>query len=771
MTKSLALFLIALGAWIGPFAAAPARADVTDKQVAKAIRAGVNYLYQEQHKWGNWDVQDPKQGKGHEAKQYGGWTAIACYALLSAGEQWQNNPKLEKPLKFLADIEIDGTYAVGLRAHVWPKLPDKSTQINFLEELREDAYLLINGINAGGAYRYKLGDSGYDHSCTQYGALGAWECAKRGVPVPVDYWQKLEKHFLEMQTPDGGWAYTGSNGGNLQMTAAGLAVLYMTLDYLHSRDFERPGVTERHPLMKAINDGLGFMNRSYKPSSNGYTMVGVERVALGSGMKFFNNMDWYQTGASAFIKSQKGGAMGGGGHGGPVVSTSYALVFLSRGRVPVFANKLQIPGQPWNNRPRDLANMAKWASDEFEIDMNWQVVGIDRSPADWLDAPILYLASHKALELTEPQIKKIKRYIDMGGMLVTASDGGSREFSDWVKKTFESAYPYKFQPVSEQDDLYNIVFQERNEKIESLHNGVRHLIVHFNGDPGRVWQTHSHRVEGPWRVMGNIFQYAIEKSKPRNRLEAHYVKATTKPSSRVHIGRAKYDGNWNPEPLAWPLASVRAANDGKPGFALHRIDLADIAGADLSMVHVAGTESTEFTDAEIDAVRKYVNDDGGVMFFEAAGGDAAFTESVTNMLLKAFPEGRLRMIDSTSRVLTGAGIGGYDSARVNYRVFYKQRLGASTRPGLLAITINGEPRVFVSPEDLSTGMIGQPVWGIFGYDAKSAVHLATNIALHAASLKPAEGKLDVDDNKTESDADADAEAAAEMTPDALAVTR
>lgn len=750
MTKSMSALLIA--AWIASawLSSASTRADVTDQQVTDAIRKGVDFLYKAQGAWGHWDVKDPKSAKGHEATQFGGWTAIATYALLSAGEEWQNNPKIESALEFLAKTEITGTYAVGLRAHVWPKLPDKSTKINFLEELQEDAYLLINGINAGGGYKYVLGDKEYDNSNTQYGALGAWECAKRGVDVSSDYWQKLEKHFMDSQNQGGGWSYKGggpsTQGGTPPMTAAGLAVLYMTLDYLHSRDFERPGATDNHPVYKSITNGLGYMNANYKPSDNGYFMVGMERVALASGMKYFNNLDWYQSGATTLIKSQKPDGSMANGHGGPVPSTAFALIFLSRGRVPVFANKLEIPGQPWNNRPRDLANLTKWASDEFEINMNWQVVSIQRQPEDWMDAPILYLASHQPLTLDEPQLKKIKRFIDLGGVLVTSSDGGSREFSSWVTSTFEAMYPYKFKPLPADDDLYNIVFREQGQNIQSLHNGVRHLVVHFNSDAGATWQTQSHRNASPWQMMGNIFQYAIEKSKPRNRLEAHYVTAKGNAGPIVHVGRARYEGNWNPEPLAWQQASIRASNDSKARFAGHRIDLADIGGADVSMVHVAGTEAVQFTDAQIQAIKKFVNDDGGVIFFEAVGGKAAFAESVQNMLTAAFPDQRLRIIDSASRVLSGGGIGGYDATRVDYRVFFKQRLGASSRPGLLTISINGEPRIFVSPEDLSTGMVGQPVWGIFGYDNASSLHLATNIALHAASLKPANGVMKEEEN-------------------------
>ncbi len=788
MTRTLMLLvaMVALAA-----AAAPRAQGVTDEQVRKAIEKGVDFLYKSQDADGSWE----SYVKGnHAEKQYAGMTSLVCYGLLSAGEDWQGNPKLMNALKFLGNLTsatisdageekgtenrkfMYGTYAVGFRSHVWAKLPKRSMELVFAEKHLEDQYALEAGVSKGGNYRYTLPSSNWDNSVTQYGVLGMWECAKRGIPVPNGYWTAVKNHFLSVQSRDsGGWSYTNAanRGGNLQMTAAGLACMYIVLDYLHSQDFSRPGIGDRHPVIKSINHGLEYMDKAFKPSTNGYNMVGVERVGLASGMKYFGGKDWYQAGAEAFIKSQAGGGSfsKGGFHGSnDVANTAFALVFLSRGRVPVFANKLIVEGQAWNNRPRDLANVARWASDEFEIAMNWQVIGLERQPEEWLDAPILYLASHQALDLTEAQIMKIKRYIDLGGTLVTADDGGGRGFTNWVRSTFESVYDHKFRNVDPEDDIYNIVFKLRDQNAMTLHNGVRHLVIHLPRDPGVAWQTHAHRDEGPWQLMGNIFQYAIEKSRPRNRLERHYITKSGGGGTTVHVGRASYDGNWQPEPLAWERADVFASNDGKAGFVTHDFELADIGGQDVSLVHVAGTEAVDFTADQVAAIKQFVTQDKGVILFEAAGGGAAFTESVRQMLLQAFadPDQRLRLVGSTSRVLTGAGIGGYDATRIDYRVFFKQRLGATSRPGLLAITIDGEPRIFVSPEDLSNGMLHQPVWGVFGYDSESATHLATNVALHAASLKPATGA--VEDQQGDGDADDD-QAAATQNPDATLAAR
>ncbi|NBC11392.1 MAG: DUF4159 domain-containing protein [Planctomycetes bacterium] len=726
-------------------ASASAQQELTDERVGRAIDAGIEALYDKQEPWGHWDAEDPANAQHHNKTQFGGKTAIVCYALLSAGEQWQGNPKLYEPLKFLAEMseEHNGTYAVGLRAHVWPKLPDKSTEVSFINALQRDAYMLTQGISDQGTYHYKLGATKYDNSNTQYGVLGVWECAKRGAAVEGTYWKRVRDHFLGDQHVDGGWGYTDDPATiRGSMTAAGLTALYITLDYLHTRDFQRPGVAEDHRVYKSILRGLAWFNSKYQPDTNPgygrrmhYYHVGVERVGLASGWKYFNGMDWYRAGAEYLLKDQKNDGGWGATH-----NTAFSLIFLSRGRVPVFANKLATDSLQWNNRPNDLAHMTKWASDQFERSMNWQVIGIGQSPPrDWLDAPILYFASHQSAEqLSEQQRARIKRYIDLGGTLVINDDGGSGTFTRSMRDILEQIYPYRFKPVPRRDPLRDIVFHVSNAKVMSMHNGVRHLVVELPGDAGWVWQSRQTRDRTAWHVMANLFQYAVERATPRNRLDEHVATRRGAGGRVVHVGRARYQGNWDPEPLAWERMSVFTANAGKASPITHRLDLAEIADAEVSMIHIVGTDAVEFTEAQINAIRQYVAG-GGVICFEAAGGDTAFSSAAQQMLKKAYPGRRIGRLPTTSPVISGAGIGGFDCSRIDYRVFYKQKLGTAHRPSLQAMMFDGRPQIIVSAEDFTEGMLGQPVWGVFGYDRDSARKLMTNIALYAADVHPASG--------------------------------
>ena len=89
------------------------------------------------------------------------------------------------------------------------------------------------------------------------------------------------------------------------------------------------------------------------------------------------------------------------------------LLFLSRGRHPIFMNKLKFDGH-WSNRPHDLANLTKFAKRETERQLNWQVVPIDHDWRDWGDAPILYIASHEPPKIWAQDFDKLY-VLDLGG--------------------------------------------------------------------------------------------------------------------------------------------------------------------------------------------------------------------------------------------------------------------------------------------------------------------------------------------------------------------
>src|SRR5205823_3282983 len=88
-----------------------------------------------------------------------------------------------------------------------------------------------------------------------------------------------------------------------------------------------------------------------------YNLYGIERAGRLSGQRFIGQHDWYREGCKYLVKCQRedGSWSEAGFHDQfPVVSTSFALLFLSKGRTPVLISKLvHGPGEDWNNDRND----------------------------------------------------------------------------------------------------------------------------------------------------------------------------------------------------------------------------------------------------------------------------------------------------------------------------------------------------------------------------------------------------------------------------------
>jgi len=84
-----------------------------------------------------------------------------------------------------------------------------------------------------------------------------------------------------------------------------------------------------------------------------------------------------------------------------IVTTSFALLFLAKGRAPVLVNKLRHgPRGDWNHDQDDIRNLVGLVSRDWKNLLTWQVVdpGI-AAVEDLMQAPILYFNGHEAPEV------------------------------------------------------------------------------------------------------------------------------------------------------------------------------------------------------------------------------------------------------------------------------------------------------------------------------------------------------------------------------------
>ena len=64
-----------------------------------------------------------------------------------------------------------------------------------------------------------------------------------------------------------------------------------------------------------------------------------------------------------------------------------------------------------------------------------------------------------------------------------------------------------------------------------------------------------------------------------------------------------------------------------------------------------------------------------------------------------------------------------------WRRWTRKQLGQLKTCRIRSIVVGGRPAIFYSAEDLTVGLVGQPIDGITGYEPKTASELMTDIIL------------------------------------------
>ena len=755
--------------------------SISAEEVEKAIRLKVKYFYDTmtpQHHWENFPTRDAArtgvERAGTYDRDFGGRTALVMLALLYAGEDWKSD-RLKPAIKFLAETEFKGTYVVGIRASLWSKMKDRK----FHDLLKTDAQYLIDAMTQrdetiNGFFTYtKPGRGSGDHSNTQYGVLGLRDASLRGVEIARKYWEAIQQHMIDTQFDNGGWAYRTNKAAETRepygnMTVACLANMYITLDRLSSNYEGRfngkgaKGCGHRRPL-EAIEKGKKWLDdnlpRNFRSGMNLYYLYGLERCANASGRKTFGGLNWFEEGAKWIIRRQK--PDGSHNQYGLQTGTSWALLFLSKGRGAVFFNKLDT-GADWQNDPLDIPNVSKFCGTELEQRVNWQVVDIQDDVRTWLDAPVLFFNGHKIPEFTDEQKKKLRLYTDSGGTLVAEACDSRQEFVKGFRKLAEEVWPeWELQRL----DRKHPVVAEAHFKITDplprtyhINDGCRSRVFLIAEDVSCAWHQNLVRRYPQYFQFGmNLARYASDKKRLRNRLEyfrpweLDELRAKGRPVPQITPERGYVQ-------LAdWPtdgrrLGDIRAlrhlretlSNDCNVTLdASTRTDqkLGDLEG--VRVLHMSGHHTFSVSDANLTKLRAFL-DSGGMIWADAQCGRKGFNDAFPAFVKKLLPKARLRPVLKVDPVLTGKGLcrEGFDMRRVRYKRALKFN---KFEAELQEVRLDGRRVILYSPHDLTCGLDGHFCWGGRGPVRNDCLKLATNIVLSAMTTKDIETDDDMAD--------------------------
>ena len=712
-----------------------ATAQVMPAQVRRALEAGVRTLKRQQLADGTWRQQ---QSYG------GGETALVALALLQAGEP-PDSSTLRPALNAIRRQDEQYVYIVALKIMVLAQADPQGSR----REIESATRWLINAQLPNGLWSYDQRRTSFDHSNTQFALLGLHAAAQAGVDVPAGVWSRARRQIQKNQHPDGGWSYRGDGNSYGSMTAAGVAdLIILGSSVAHSqergfRDGAAPGCGS-YEGSRALIRGLDWLGRGFRPNENPqqgsrwlyYWLYGVERCGILSGRRYFGEHDWYREGAEFLVGAQKGDGMWGNG----LVDTSFAVLFLAKGRRPLLVQKLRwSDSDAWNPDRNDVDHLVAFIGDKLGQPTAWQVVDFDAPLEEWLAAPLLYMQGHTFPKWNAQQRAKMRKYIEQGGTLLAEACCGRQAFRDGFTQFAAETFPAV--PLRELDaahPLYSAFYDLPPAGLMGMDVGCRTSIVFSPNDLSCLWEQGDipELSERAFKLGTNIAAFAVGRQPLRDRLdvitlpEEQPAAPGPPPGAALRLAQVVYDGDWHPDPQALVhFAEYLRDNLHLDVITQYRpIRLDDEELYTCPILFMTGHYRFELSQREIEGLVNHLRR-GGFLLAESCCGRAAFDTAFREMIKKAFPDCELKRLPENHAIFRGQP--GFRLDTIGYKPAVLAETPDLKTPVLWGLEIDGRLALVYSPYSIGCGLDGHVCYNCRGYLDEDARKLAANIVLYS----------------------------------------
>ena len=460
--------------------------------------------------------------------------AWSTLALLAAGEK-PDSPAVRKALDRLRKLrpeDLNSTYAIGLQTMVLAAADPERDRLRIaanVDWLERSQITPEDPVYWPGSWTYtafKRGKHG-DNSNSHYALLALHAAAEAGLRVRPEVWALARQYWEGSQRQDGGFTYTpDSPASSASMTCAGISALAITRYHMRRQPQETlkeatvsncgGGRTDRN-----LQGGIDWLSRNFAVDQNlptgkvwlFYYLRDLELAGGSAGVRFFGPNDWYRLGAEALVEAQD--KLGGFWSGAllerdPIISTSFALLFLADGRTPVLINKLDHrPAGDWNNDPDDVRNLVAIVSRDWKTRMTWQVADArNASVADLLRAPILFINGHRAPELRTFGKTRLREYVERGGVILGEACCGREAFDKEFRAMLEEVFPSeqeRLRPLPANHPLWRArhSLSPETHPLEGIERGGRTVVIYSPKDLSCFWNQGTPRPAASRRDQGD----------------------------------------------------------------------------------------------------------------------------------------------------------------------------------------------------------------------------------------------------------------------------
>jgi hypothetical protein len=607
------------------------------------------------------------------------------------------------------------------------------------------------------------------------------EAERVGITVRPEVWQRGLAYWLRLQRDDGSWGYTARQASTGSMTCAGISSLIICSATVNAGDAAvvdgrvqccRPQVDD-----EALERGLAWMGRKFSATRNPspfnldyryhyyfYYMYALERTGRLSGRRFLGRHDWYREGADVLIGQQqevRGLWQGESGkESNPLLATSFALLFLSKGRRPVVVAKLKHgEGADWDRHRSAVGNLTRRAEQRWQRDLTWQTIDIRAATLeDLLEAPVLFLSGREGFRFTREQKENLRSYINQGGFLLAEAccDGKAfdRDFRALVKELFPDSSLRLLPPDHPVWWAERKVDPRYMRPLYGIDACCRTSVVYCPEDLSCYWeldpglrsteypQAIREEIEACLRTGENLLTYATNREL-KNKLDRPQIlrnrAATDLPERSVlYVPKLMHAGGGNDAPNALPnlLAFLSDQLELRVGIENRLVLASDPDLFEYPVLFMHGRRAFQFSPAQRKALATYV-ERGGLILADAICANAQFTDSFRREMEAIFPGSSLERIAPENPLFTRT-YRGFDLKTVALRDPQTRTAEDPLRANVTQITplleglqIDDRIGVVFSPYDISCALESGASLECKGYLKQDAAKLAANVILFA----------------------------------------
>ena len=400
-------------------------AELTPASVNRAIDQGIAYIESSQNDRGGWD-------------EYGGYScgqsALCTLALAQSGRKIGDD-SIRSAMRYLRSHRPQETYSVALQTLVFcyfNQAQDRAAvaqNVRFLEATQRPR----------GDWGYGATRGSGDPSNAQFAILALGAARDAGFDVAPEVFEKASRYWSDVQNRDGGWRYRSDGPSTGSMTCAGVASLLITSNQLSgsaSVDDGQIVCCRDDTVGDAIGRGLQWLSQRFSTRANPgghmgthlYYLYAMERVGRLSGQRFLGQHDWYREGATQLLQMQdefQGFWRGSGPLEPPLVATSFAVLFLSKGRRPVVVGRLNYDDDPrrWRKHRGSLRGLVREVEKSWRRELTHQTITLDRASLDdLLQTPVIVISGDRELEFAPERVDLLGEYLQQGGTIIFDAD-------------------------------------------------------------------------------------------------------------------------------------------------------------------------------------------------------------------------------------------------------------------------------------------------------------------------------------------------------------